>query len=198
MPSIYDLKPRFVALLSPLVAGCARAGITPNAVTLAALVLSAAGGAALWLFPARPAVLVAVAVSLLVRMALNAVDGALAQSTGQSTRLGEALNEMGDVLADALLYLPLVRVAPAAALPVVLFVLFATWTEMAGLLARVLGGSRRYDGPLGKSDRALLVGLFLVAKALGAPAGSWEPALFGAADLLLVLTVARRLARSVA
>lgn len=198
MPTVYDLKPRFVALLSPLVAACARAGVTPNALTVAALVLSAAAGAVLWLFPARPSVLVFVALALLVRMALNAMDGALARATGASTKLGEVLNEMGDVAADALLYLPLVRVAPGAAIAIVLFVLLAAWSEMAGLLGRALGGSRRYEGPMGKSDRALVVGLFLLAAAFGAPAGAWETALFALLDLLLAVTILRRLAKGAA
>jgi CDP-diacylglycerol--glycerol-3-phosphate 3-phosphatidyltransferase len=198
MPSVYDLKPRFVALLAPLVRRCALAGVTPNTLTVAALVLSAFAGAALWSFPGSPACLVAVALALLVRMALNAMDGALARTTGKSTKSGEVLNEMGDVAADALLYLPLVRLAPAAAIPIVLFAILAIFTEMAGLLGRIVGRGRRYDGPLGKSDRALLVGLFLIARAVGAPGGPWEIALFAAADLLLAFTVIRRLVKGIA
>ena len=38
MPTIYDLKPAFQRLLAPLVHGLARAGVTANAVTVAALV----------------------------------------------------------------------------------------------------------------------------------------------------------------
>jgi CDP-diacylglycerol--glycerol-3-phosphate 3-phosphatidyltransferase len=198
VPSVYDLKPRFVALLTPLVAACGRAGVTPNALTVAALVLSAAAGAALLIAPARPAVLAGVAIALLVRMALNAMDGALARTTGLSSRLGEVLNEMGDVAADALIFLPLVRVAPGAWLAIVLLVLFASWSEMAGLLGRALGGARRYEGPMGKSDRALVVGIYLLAKAAGAPAGAWETGLFFALDVLVFFTTVRRLSKGLA
>jgi len=44
MPSIYDLKPRFQGLLRPLIGRLARAGVTPNAVTLAAVAGSVAVG----------------------------------------------------------------------------------------------------------------------------------------------------------
>lgn len=198
MPSLYDVKPAFVRLLTPLVDLCARRGVTPNALTLAALVLSLLGGGLLWAFPRERGVLAAVALVLLVRMALNAMDGSLARRTGQTTRLGEVLNEGGDVVADAGLYLPLLGVTAAPSLLVVLFVLLAGWTELAGLLPRLAGGERRYDGPLGKSDRALLVGLFLVAAAAGAPQGRWETWAFGAADALLALTCANRLRRGLA
>jgi CDP-diacylglycerol--glycerol-3-phosphate 3-phosphatidyltransferase len=47
MPSIYRLKPKFQALLRPAVRQLAAAGITANQVTIAALLLSLATGAAI-------------------------------------------------------------------------------------------------------------------------------------------------------
>ena len=44
MASVYDLKPRFQALLRPLVNALAASGVTANQVTIAAVVLSLAGG----------------------------------------------------------------------------------------------------------------------------------------------------------
>jgi hypothetical protein len=45
VPSIYDLKPRFQALLRPLVRFLAQSGVTANHVTLAAALLSFLVGA---------------------------------------------------------------------------------------------------------------------------------------------------------
>jgi CDP-diacylglycerol--glycerol-3-phosphate 3-phosphatidyltransferase len=42
LSSVYSFKPRFQKLLRPLSERLARAGVTPNQVTLAALALSAA------------------------------------------------------------------------------------------------------------------------------------------------------------
>ena len=42
--SIYELKPKFQALLRPLTAALARAGVTANQVTIAAAVVSVALG----------------------------------------------------------------------------------------------------------------------------------------------------------
>lgn len=197
LKTLYDIKPAFVRLLAPLVELFARRGVTPNQLTGAALLLSAAGGAALWLARSR-AVALAVAVLLLVRMALNAVDGALARRTGLSSRAGEVFNEVSDVVADAVLYVPLIFVTSApAALPLA-FVLLAGWTELCGVAAKAAGGTRRYDGPLGKSDRALAVGAFLVACAAGVPAGRWEAWFFGALCLLSLWTCGNRLRRAFA
>jgi CDP-diacylglycerol--glycerol-3-phosphate 3-phosphatidyltransferase len=193
MLTVYSVKPAFVRLLSPAIDLCARRGVTPNALTGFALALSLAGGAALLLAPGSPAVLVTVALVLLVRMALNAMDGALARRTGQSSRAGEVFNEASDVVADTALYAPLAGVVAAPAALVFAFVLLAGWTELAGVLPRVAGGPRRYDGPLGKSDRALVVGLLLLALALGAPRGTWEAWLLALLCVLLIATCAKRL-----
>ncbi len=195
MPTLYDIKPAFVRSLEPAISFCVRRGITPNALTGAALGLSMAMGAVLALFPKERLALGAVAAFLLLRMALNAMDGALARRTGQSTPAGEVFNELADVVADAVLFLPFVFVSSASPIAVVLFALLAGWSELCGVLPKAAGFTRRYDGPLGKSDRALAVGLYLVAVAAGVPRGSWETVFFALLDALLVLTCWNRLKR---
>ena len=93
MASIYDLKPRFQALLRPLAGFLARAGVTANQVTIAAVLLSLATGAALLIWPWA---MLLVPGALFVRMALNAIDGMLAREHGQKSRMGAVLNELGD------------------------------------------------------------------------------------------------------
>jgi CDP-diacylglycerol--glycerol-3-phosphate 3-phosphatidyltransferase len=189
MPSIYDLKPAFQRRLQPLVDGLARAGVTANQVTVAAFVLSAAAGALVAASPASAWPLWLYPPVLLLRMALNAIDGQLARQHGQASRLGAMLNELGDVAADAALYLPLALVPRMAGLPAVLLVVLvvlAALTEMAGVLAVTLGASRRYDGPLGKSDRAFAMAVLAVALA----AAPVEPAFRIGITVLLAALVA--------
>src|SRR5436190_1782911 len=90
MPSIYELKPRFQALLRPFVAALARAGITANAVTLFACALSVALGVFLAWRP-RPAAFALLPAWLFARMALNAVDGMLAREFGLWLGIASAL-----------------------------------------------------------------------------------------------------------
>ncbi len=193
MPSVYDLKPRFQALLRPLLRGLAGLGFTANGLTLLALLGSLALGALVgWLAPSEPRWLLALPLWLLARMALNALDGMLARELDMKTDLGAMLNEVGDVLSDCGLYLPLALVAPVALWPVVLFTLLAALTELCGLLGQALGGARQYQGPMGKSDRAFIVGALALVTALRPSVLASWPWVFGLAAALAALTCLRR------
>ena len=191
MASIYDLKPAFQRLLRPLAASLVRAGVTPNQVTVGALLLSAAAGAIVAWTRARWSLLL-LPPALFARMALNALDGMMAREHGMKTRLGSLLNELGDVISDALLYLPLALVPGWPAAAVVCAVVLAGAGELAGVAAVQAGASRRYDGPMGKSDRAAVFGALGLALGLGAPAGRWLDVVLWIVVGLLALTIANR------
>ena len=196
MASIYELKPRFQALLRPLVKSLAAAGVTANQVTLGAALLSLATGAAVYLSPTAPRVLLLVPLVLFLRMALNAIDGMLAREHGQRTRLGALLNELGDVVSDAGLYLPLAAVPGLDPRLVVLAVVLAIIGEMTGVVAIQIGAERRYDGPMGKSDRAFWFGLMTLLLGLGATPGWWSATFLGLITLLGVVTILNRARRA--
>lgn len=198
MASIYDIKPAFQALLRPLTRRLAAAGVTANQVTVFAALLSAGvGGGVAWQPHARwPLALVPG--FLFVRMALNAIDGMLAREHGQKSRLGAVLNEIGDVLADTALYLPFALVAGFQPVAVVLICVLAVVSEMTGVVAIQIGASRRYDGPMGKSDRAFVFGLLALLLAAGTPTGFWLGVVqWGVVGLLLV-TIVNRARRALA
>jgi CDP-diacylglycerol--glycerol-3-phosphate 3-phosphatidyltransferase len=188
MPSIYALKPRFQQLLRPLLAALHGAGITANAVTVAALLASLAYGGWLGLAPASRWAWVLLPLFLLIRMALNALDGMLAREYGQQSRLGALLNEVGDVVADTALYLPFALLPGVHASLVVLVVVLALLSEFVGVLGQVVGRERRYDGPSGKSDRAFAFGALALAVGLGLPVGPYLDYAFGGLALLLLIT----------
>lgn len=192
MPSIYDLKPAFQNLLRPICRGLAGLGVTANQVTWAALLLSVAAGAAVFAFPERRWPLLLLPLVLFVRMGLNAIDGMMAREHAMQTRLGAVLNELGDVTADAALYLPLARVAGVPGTLVAWSVVLAVISEMAGVVAVQIGARRRYDGPMGKSDRAFVFGVVYLALGLGAPPGWWVTVVLAAMILLLAATVVNR------
>lgn len=190
MPSIYQIKPRFQALLRPLVRRLAGAGVTANQVTLAAAAMSIAAGIVLALHGAKPRVWLLLPVVLFVRMALNAIDGMLAREHGQKSPLGAFLNELCDVVSDAALYLPFALVADG--LVVVLAVLLSALTETAGVVALQVGAARRYDGPMGKSDRAFAFGLIAFLLGIGLPVAPYISYAVGAVALLAAWTVVNR------
>jgi CDP-diacylglycerol--glycerol-3-phosphate 3-phosphatidyltransferase len=198
MASIYDIKPAFQKLLRPLTRSLAEAGVTANQVTVAAALLSAAVGACIWFFPYSRWPLLLLPAFLFVRMALNAIDGMLAREHNMKSRLGAVLNEIGDVLADTALYLPLAIVPGFAPWLIVIITILAIVSEMTGVVAVQIGASRRYDGPMGKSDRAFVFGLLALLLGLGVPTGTWLIWIQVAVITLLLLTIVRRARRALA
>jgi CDP-diacylglycerol--glycerol-3-phosphate 3-phosphatidyltransferase len=195
MATIYDLKPRFQALLRPIVIRFAEKGYTPNQITWAALILSLIAGGLIVLTVGARGALILVPFVLFIRMALNAIDGMLAKEHQMQSDGGAILNEMSDVVSDVALYLPFALIPGVSAVWVVLFVIAAIFTEMAGVLGWAVKQDRRYDGPMGKSDRAFVMGLIALLLALGIPTGSWLTLLFIVMTLLSGWTSVRRCLR---
>lgn len=196
LTTLYALKPGFQNRLRPLTRALAGRGVTPNQVTLAAILLSCATGLLIALFPDAPRLLLLLPLVLLIRMALNAIDGMLAREHAMQTPLGALLNELGDAVSDTALYLPLALVPGVPAALLVILVILALLTELTGVVAVQIGARRRYDGPLGKSDRALLVGVLGLALGLGAEPGQWLAWVLIIANGLLLITVFNRARRA--
>lgn len=195
MASIYELKPAFQSLLRPLVGWMASAGIRANAVTVLAALLSILVGLSLLVWHTSAWSLLVLPAFLIVRMAMNAMDGMLAREHGQQTPLGGLLNELGDVISDAALYLPLALVVGLHPALIVLIVVLGIIGEMTGVVSQVLGGERRYDGPMGKSDRALVFGVLALWAGLGGdliPWADWVLAIVIALSTLTIINRARR------
>jgi CDP-diacylglycerol--glycerol-3-phosphate 3-phosphatidyltransferase len=183
VPSIYDIKPRFQSLLRPMVGALVRNGVTPNQLTLLAAAGSVVVGGLLLLAQRNRAWLLLLPLWLLARMALNAMDGMAAREHAMTSRLGAALNELGDVVSDLALYLPLATLGASLMWPVV---------EFSGLLGQALGGKRRYDGPMGKSDRAFVIGALSLLAVLFPRTLAWWPAAFGIAAASTAITSVNR------
>jgi CDP-diacylglycerol---glycerol-3-phosphate 3-phosphatidyltransferase len=166
MITIYDIKPKFQNLLRPIVKKLHDLGVTPNAVTLFTFALSVMYGFLFLMRPTCARVLSFFPVVLFLRMALNAVDGMLAKIYQQASPLGALLNEICDMGSDAGLFLPFALVPGIHASLVVILVLLAVISEAAGLCGLLIGASRRYDGPMGKSDRAFALSLIAMVLVL--------------------------------
>lgn len=189
--TLYALKPAFQNLLRPFAARLARAGITANQVTLAAGLGSVALGVALCLAP-RPWLFLLLAPWMLVRMALNALDGMLAREFGLESPLGAYLNELADVVSDAALILPFALHGPGALAAGLALAFAATVSEFAGALGAGLGAGRRNEGPMGKSDRALLLALLALWHGFTGAPFRWSAGVLWVACILVCLNVLRR------
>ena len=192
MPTVYQLKTTFQNQLRPLVRMLAKAGVTANQVTLVALLLSVGFGLLLYCSDFASWVLFCLPITLFVRMGLNAIDGMLAKEHDMQSPLGAILNELGDVLSDTALYLPFAALPGISPALVVFFVIAAIISEMTGVIGVQVGASRRYDGPMGKSDRAVVFGLLGLLMGFGLQPGLWFDILTGALLVLCVLTIINR------
>ncbi len=197
MISVYNIKPKFQKLLRPVLVRLHGMGVTANGITWSAILLSAAiGGLFYW----KPYgwMLIVLPVSLLVRMALNALDGMMAREYRMQSKKGELLNELGDVVADICLFLPLMLLPGLHPLVLFIFVILGVVNEFTGILAKAINGERRYDGPMGKSDRALLVGITLLLLYFVPETKMALNYIFGAGSLLLVISTAIRIKKTLA
>ncbi|HEY5434079.1 MAG TPA: CDP-alcohol phosphatidyltransferase family protein [Candidatus Limnocylindrales bacterium] len=193
--NLYATKGAVNARLVPLVDRLAKAGVTPDQVTLAAVPVAVLGGACLLLSTSLPALLLAVPLLVVLRLVLNLIDGNMARRTGKIHPRGELYNELGDRLADVALLAPVAFLPGASPQIVLLGVLVGVMASYVGITARAAGGERIYRGILSKPGRmALLVACSLWAFIAG-PADTLAWTVFG--PILLVGTTLTLLERIV-
>jgi CDP-diacylglycerol---glycerol-3-phosphate 3-phosphatidyltransferase len=190
--SLTYLKPRFKLALQPVAAALARRGVIANQVTVASLLGSLLVGATLALGGNHSMVFVLLPVWLLVRMGLATIDGTLAIDFGQKSRLGAFLNEVGDVVSDVVLIMPLAFVSPTLILQVAIISALTTAIELTGLAGLMLGGIRRVEGPFGKADRSIALAAAGVWIACFGSLPAFAPIGLAICNGLSVLTIVNR------
>jgi CDP-diacylglycerol--glycerol-3-phosphate 3-phosphatidyltransferase len=157
MNGLYVLKPWYAARLGGVLAVLARYRVAPHAVTIAGVVAGGGAGCALAFVHPGPLAGVLVTLLLIARLGCANLDGGLARETGRTSPWGSVVNELGDraaelaVLAGCLALAPSWLVAAAA-----LAATLPSWVALAGAAA---GGPRPQGGPVGKTERCLLLAL---------------------------------------
>ena len=172
--SLYQLKTQFQNQLRPISNALVEQKITANQVTLSAVLLSV-GTAYVIAKPAKDKQILWLLLpsSLFIRMALNAIDGMMAREHGQASKLGAVLNEAGDIIADTALLASLMpHIAnnmPFNHRHIVKLIALSMSTELLAITSDAALKVRANQGPLGKSDRAFILGV------LGTIIGSKAP-----------------------
>lgn len=156
MEGLYALKPWYTRRLTRFVDAAVARGLSPDAFTAVGILGGALAGVALalgWWWLALPL--------LALRLAGANLDGAVARARGVSRPWGFVLNEIGDRLSDLLMWAGLAWWAAQHSTTALVWVLVATVAAtlptFASLSAAGAGASRRNGGPLGKTERCLLV-----------------------------------------
>lgn len=187
-----------------LASALARAGVTPNQISLTGMLSGVGSGFALALTPLAPGMwwrvlFACAAVLILLRLLCNMLDGMVAVARDACTPLGELYNEIPDRVSDtatlvglgfALGGLPLLGFTAA---------LVAMFTAYIRAMGKAVGGPQQFCGPMSKPQRMFTAAAAALFCAL-APA-AWQPE-FGVPALALLLVCAgaalaclRRLAR---
>lgn len=196
MISVYKLKPWFQQLLTPVLLFLHRNNVSANQITVSSVLLSVIIGVLFWNAGVSKWLFLSLPIGLLIRMALNALDGMMARKFSQTSRLGEILNEVGDIVSDVIIFFPLLKFQPESLYLIIVFIIVSIINEFAGLIGKAVGKERRYDGPMGKSDRALVLGIYGLAVFFGADISGISKYIFGAIILLLAISTYIRLKKS--
>ena len=192
MISVYQIKPYFQALLKPLMVGLNKIGMTPNSLTILGILLSISLGFNCYQNYTDQNSFLILPIGLFIRMMLNALDGMMARTYQLESKLGAVLNELGDIISDVAIFYPLYLFFNVQLEVVLLFIFLSILNEMAGILSLALIQERRYDGPMGKSDRALLIGLLSLLLYFSVPLKNYMPYIFLVACVLLIISTVKR------
>ena len=150
-----------------------RAGVRPNAVSIASVVFALVACDALYLVPdvtpgMRTAALLVAAAAIQLRLLCNLLDGMLAVEEGLKTRTGDIYNDLPDRLADVLILVGAgcsIRYLPGGMTLGWAAAVMAVFTAYVRLLGGSLGVTQHFIGPMAKQHRmfALTIATLLSA-----------------------------------
>lgn len=204
-----ELATRQTPWAARLAASLARAGIRPNAVSIASIVfallsMSAFAVSAASAAKIRPLLLLSAAAAVQLRLLCNLLDGMLAVEQRLGTATGPLFNEIPDRLADLAILVGAGRAVPELSGSAALgwmAAITALFTAYVRLLAGSLGLTQDFSGPMAKQHRMFVVTLGALAGAIEAAAGAPPYAVDGGLAMVIAgaaVTAWRRIVRAAA
>jgi phosphatidylglycerophosphate synthase len=181
----------------------ARAGLTPNQISVASIGFSAIGGATLLVTclahaPGYRAMLfVAAATCILLRLLCNLFDGMVAVEGGLKSKSGEIFNELPDRLSDAIWFAcaGYAAMQPGAQDLGWAAAVLAVITAYVRTLGGQAGTSQQFCGPMAKQQRMFTLTLACLLAGAESVSGTPHRALWVALWIIVigsVITIARR------
>lgn len=152
---MYGIKPWFQKQLQPLVK--VLWNVHPDVLTWGALGVSLIASAVFYSAYEQPKLAFLAVPLLLLRLALNALDGMLAKQTGKARAAGEVINELSDRLSDVAIFLSFAFWPEVKVHLVLLAIIAMLIVSYVGVLGKAVGAEREYGGLLGKADRMILL-----------------------------------------
>jgi archaetidylinositol phosphate synthase len=152
------LRPLTDRLLAPFVTAGVRLGLTPNAVSVVALLVAGGAAGAFYLGPSTPGWYLVGAVLVFLNGWLDLLDGAIARELGTESAAGDLLDHVFDRYADLLLLVGLAGGIGRWDLGIAA-ITGVLMTSYLGTQAQAVGLERVYGGLLGRADRLALTGV---------------------------------------
>ena len=204
-----ELKTRQTQWAAALAARLARAGVSPNAISVASVAFASVAGicyaetiraSAPW----TDAILfLAAAACIQLRLLCNMLDGMVAVEWGRASRAGEIFNDLPDRLADTIIFCGAGYAAGGQYGPTLGWAagVVSLLTAYLRVLGRSVGAGTYFIGPMAKQHRmALLTGATLLSAAV--VRRGWSQQILTAALAVIVfgalITCVRRLRRILA
>ena len=160
--SIYKLKTKFQNLLMPICEKLVKLKVSPNQITITTVLLNIVFAGLIYKFSDYKLIYLTVPIFLFLRMALNALDGMIANKFNQKTKMGVFYNEAGDIVSDTVFFYVFLKVIGISEVYNLVFVFLSILSEYVRVTAMMVDSKRHYEGPMGKSDRAFLISLLAI------------------------------------
>ena len=144
--------------LKPLVDAAVAVGLTPNGVSVLAILLAAGAGVAYWLAVPGSMLYLVGAVLVFANGVFDVLDGMVARRTETASSAGDLIDHVLDRYADILLLVGLAGgtgrfgIGLAAVTGVLM-------TSYLGTQAQAVGLTRVYSGLVGRADRLAIIGI---------------------------------------
>ena len=171
------LATRELGMSKRAAARVARAGWTPNAISVAGMFAAVLASVSLWLTSAVPDYwrlwFVLGAALTQLRLLANMLDGMVALATGKASPVGELYNEVPDRVSDTAILVGLGCAVGGSAMLGLATALAAVFTAYVRAQVKVAGAPQDFCGPMAKPHRMFLV--TVVAIYCGVMPVAWQP-----------------------
>lgn len=155
------LRPVAERVLSPFVAGARNLGLTPNGVSVLAILVAGAAGVSFFLAGERPLLYPIGGLLVFLNGWLDLLDGALARELESQSPGGDLIDHVLDRYADIVIVVGLAGGVSRYGLGIAA-ITGVLMTSYLGTQAQAVGLDRVYGGLLGRADRLALVGVVAV------------------------------------
>lgn len=159
-----SFRPLADRMMEPFISGAKRAGLTPDSVSVLALLSAAGAGVSFYFAGEEPLLYLLGALLVLLNGLLDLLDGGLARELDVASKAGDLLDHVLDRYADILIIAGLAAGIEQYALGF-LAVTGVLMTSYLGTQAQAVDLDRVYGGLLGRADRLALTGVVVTVAA---------------------------------